>query len=251
MANQLTDRGYFSVIRFASDATRDEAKNVAVVLVDAEGQFGGVMSAPPGAVSPNIRQQGILDSLVEGFKKQFDTEAKPDLARLRQVTKSLGRSVYLTEPRPVAVSDVNTTLQALFRAYCSARPTPRAPTKGVVLDHVLNSLRRWGFYARRGEYFDDFLFDAIIGEGQPKAVIEVLSFATATRDWSSTERDAGHFLYAVEHVNTPAAAVIRAPTEESRSTAQASFNRITRWFDNAGVPVIATEHLEELQALVH
>jgi hypothetical protein len=60
-----------------------------------------------------------------------------------------------------------------------------------------------------------FLLDAIVNVRARTAVVEVLSFASKTKDWSNAERDAGHFLYAVEHVKTPAAAVIKPPSEVS------------------------------------
>jgi hypothetical protein len=249
MAQELRERGYFSLIRWASDPTRDEAKNVAVVLVDAEGQFGGVKAAPLSAVSSNLRQQGLLDSLLIGLAEQFKTDAKPDLQRLREISKSLDRSLYITEPHSVAVSEASTVLQALYRAYVAPRPAPRLQTKGVLLDRVVNSLRRWGLNTRRGVYLKDFLFDAIVGEKRP-TVIEVLSFATRTRDWSTTERDAGHFLYAVEQIGAPAAAVIKPPSVTSYVTAAASYERVNRWLRKAQVPAIELDHFDELQALV-
>jgi hypothetical protein len=249
MAQKLSERGYFSLIRWASDPTRDEAKNVAVVLVDAEGQFGGVKAAPLSGVSPSLRQQGLLDSLLVGLAGQFTTEQKPDLKWLRALSKSLDRSLYVTEPRSVAVSEASTTLLALYRAYAAPRPTPRQQTKGVLLDRVINSLRRWGHETRRGEYLEDFLFDAIVGAKNP-TVIEVLSFATGTRDWSATERDAGHFLYAVKQVGIPAAAVIKPPSDASYVTAATSYERVNRWLHKARVPAIELDHIDQLESLV-
>jgi hypothetical protein len=250
MAEKLMQRGYYSILRWTSDPTRDEARNVAVLLVDAEGQFGGLRAAPISALSSNLRQQGLLDSLLQGLTQQFEAQDKPDLGRLTSLQLALSRSLYLTEPAPVAVPDPGTTLVALYRAYVAPKPSPRAETKGVLLDQVVTSLRQWGYTTRRAEYFGDHLFDAIVDRREGQAVVEVLSFASSARDWSGAERDAGHFLYATEQVGVPGAVVIKAPTDRSRESALTSYERVHRWLDKAHVPTVASDRLEDLEAVL-
>ena len=64
MADRVVQQGYFSVVRWRHDSTRDEARNVAVVLVDEEGLGGGVRAAPLSQVSRRLHDQGILDALL-------------------------------------------------------------------------------------------------------------------------------------------------------------------------------------------
>lgn len=247
MEMMARERGYFSVVRWRSDATRDEARNIAIVLVDAEGQFGGIRMAPPSALSSDPRQQGFLDAMLHGLENQFQGENRPDLARLRELSDSLSNSLYLTKPRATAVPDPDLTLQALYRAYVAPLPSPRAITKGVVIDRVVKILRGRGFNVHRSEYVGDFLFDAVVQRTEGPIACDVLSFAGGKQDWTPTERDAGHFLYGLERVKMPGIAVIQPPTEESRSEARTSFERVRRWFHEAAIPVRLPDELADSQ----
>ncbi len=246
----MMNRGYYSVIRWAADATRDEAKNVAVVLVDAEGQFGGLRAAPPSAIGGNLREQGLLDSLMQGLAAQFDSDDKPDLRKLQAWRGNLSRSLYLTDPKPVAVSDSGATLRALYRAFVAPKSAPRSATKGVVLEQVVTTFRKWGVTAHLGQYVDDYLFDAVVAVNSKPTVIEVLSFATGTRDWSTAERDAGHFVFAVDQTGLPAAAVVNPPTDASKLTAGTSYGRVVRWFDRAAIPTVVPDRIQDLRDIV-
>jgi hypothetical protein len=232
------DRGYFSVVRWCSDATRDEARNIAVVLVDAEGQFGDVKAAPPSSLSQDARQQGFLDAVVQGLAVQFQKDEKPDLKRLREMSSGLARSLYLTDPKPTAVPDPDLTLQALYKSYVAPLPTPRAITKGIVTDRVVYALRRRGFHVRRGEYFGEFFFDALIETQGTVVAMDILSFASSKKDWLPSERDAGHFLYGLEKLGLPGRAVIQPPAGGSEAAAEVTFTRVREWFDEAQVPVL-------------
>jgi hypothetical protein len=246
VARVMMNRGYFSVVRWATDATRDEAKNVAVILVDAEGQFGGLRSAPPSAIGGNLRDQGLLDSLMQGLRAQFDSDDKPDLRNLQALQANLNRSLYLTEPKAVAVSDTGATLKALYRAFVAPKSAPRSATKGVVLDEVATTFRKWGLRTELDQYVDDYLFDAVVAANSKPTVVEVLSFATGTRDWSIAERDAGHFVFAVDRTGLPAAAVVKPPTDASKDTAEMSYGRVVRWFDRAQIPTVVPDRIEDL-----
>jgi hypothetical protein len=238
MVDELTQRGYFSVLRWCSDVTRDEARNVAVIVVDSEGQFGGVRAAPISSVSPRLRERGILDAILSGLIRQFEGDAKPTLGDLRRMQTSLTRSLYLTEPRPVMVSDPDTVLTALYRAYVSPRlAVSKALTKGKVLDGVMDVLRRRHVEAYRHRYISDFVFDVII-EGPERNVAEVMSFASSKQDWMPVEHDAGHFLYALERTGIQGLAIIQPPTEASHENASRSFERVSGWLSRESVPWI-------------
>jgi hypothetical protein len=241
------DRGFYSVVRWRPNGTRDEARNVAVVLVDSEGQFGGVRIAPLSSLSSDTRQQGLLDTILHGLESQFEEGQRPDLSRLRELSENLSQSLYVTAPRPTAVPDPDLTLQALYKALVAPTATPRSLTKGVVTDQVVRSLRQRGWRVRRGEYLDDFVFDAVIDRPEGVLVCDVLSFATIKKDWIPAERDAGHFLYGIGRLHLSGMAVIQPPPEDSNDYAKTSFERVRHWFDEAAVPVHAPEDLTSLQ----
>jgi hypothetical protein len=246
LALTAPERGYFSVVRWRPDATRDEARNVAVILVDAEGQFGGVRVAPPSALSSESRQQGLMDSILHGLERQFELDARPDLARLREITEALSQSLYVTEPKPTAVPDPDLTLQALYKAYVAPISFPRQLTKAVVIDKVVNALRKRGYGVRRSEYVGDFVFDALVDSDEGLIAFDVLSFGQSKKDWTPAEHDAGHFLYGLERVNLPGVAVIQPPIE-GHEEAQVSFERVRHWFEDADVPVRRPDEVTDPQ----
>ena len=243
----MTEQGYYSILRWRSSATRDEARNVAVLLVDAEGTKGGIRAAPVSAISPRLHEQGIVDSILIQLTRQFEGDHKPSVGSIRELSESMQHSLYLTPPQATAVPDVELVLSALYRAYCApSGGGGGAMTKGQVLDKVVNRVRRKGYEVRRGNYMGDFLFDAIVDvpESRPVA-LEVLSFATGNQRWKPTEHDAGHFLFALEKVNAQGLCVLQKPSDASHMSAEESFERVRRWFDGAKVPMIDVEGVED------
>jgi hypothetical protein len=170
---------------------------------------------------------------------------KPNLESLMLMREQMQRSLSLTEPRRVAVFDEAATLDALYSAYLAPSGGGGSPTKSVILDSVVRTLRRRGFSVRRGDYLGDFAFDVILEEQRP-VVVEVLSFATTARDWLNTEHDAAHFLYALSHVDARAAAVVKSPSDTSHEQAWSSFARVSRWFTQAHIPTLPPEAVGDL-----
>jgi len=247
MDTDMTRKGFYSVLRWRSDVTRDEARNVAVLLVGAEGRFGGIRSAPISSISPRLHEQGLLDEMLVGLERQFQGEGGPTLETLQRMHDSLYRSLYLTEPKPVAVPDVGAVLEALYRAYAAPRPAGRQVTKAVVLDRVVTTLRKKGFEVHRGTYIEDFIFDAVVeSRRKRKSAVEVLSFAARLKNWSPVEHDAGHFLYALEQLNIRGVAVIQPPSEPTHNGASTSLGRVRRWLGKAKVPTFAPNDLAEV-----
>jgi hypothetical protein len=213
-------------------------------MVDSEGLFGGLKAAPPSSISQNLKEQGILDTVLNSLSKQFEADEKPDLGWLRERRTELNRSLYFTEPRPAAAVDIEGALQALYRAYVSPPGSPRAETKGVVLDRVVATLRKRGLEVSRGEYIGDFIFDAVVNGAHPALALKVLSFASPTKDWAPAERDAGHFLYGLSRLgDIRGQAVIQPPGESSATTAERSYARVTRWFEDEAVSVLTPAEL--------
>jgi hypothetical protein len=241
-------RGYFSILRWRTDATRDEARNVAVILVDAEGEFSRVKAAPLSRISSRLHDQGILDAMLVELHKRLAQDNRRALAMLKDLHESLQRSLYVTEPKPTAVPDVDAVLNAIYKAYVAPRGGgARVLTKAKVLDSVVDMLRRRGLEVKRGHYLGDFIFDIVIEDVQQPSVMEVLSFATATRNWTPVEHDAGHFLYALQHVNRRGLAIIQPPSAASDPGATPACERVKRWFEDAQVDTFEPEEMEARQ----
>jgi hypothetical protein len=249
MADTAVAQGFYSLLRWRVDPTRDEARNVAVMLVDAQGEFGAIRHAPISTISPRLRDQGILDELLLGLEQRFRSGGR--LRDLEELQESLQRSLVVTEPQPVAVTDPEETLTALYRAYLAPRGgRSRAPTKGVVLDDVVAALRRQKVKARRGAYVRDFIFDVVIDQTRvrPASVLEVLSFAAPRKDWTPVERDAGHFLYALGRLEIAGKAVVQPPA--AGNGAAQSYDRVRRWLEDEKVPIVEPEQLVEKQLVL-
>jgi len=243
---EVERQGFFSVLRWRPDSTRDEARNVAVILVDEEGLVGGVRHAPVSQISPRLHDQGIVDAALAGLTRQFAGDHKPNVGALRELYGSMRHSLCLTEPRPTAVSDPDLVLSALYRAYVAPRGGggSRSISKGALLDTVVNKARNGGFDIGRGRELGGFVFDAVVDvtHGTSKA-IEVLSFATTAQKWMPAEHDAGHFLYALSRVELPGLAVVVPPTEASHQNAVRAHERVTGWFADAGVPTTSPDEV--------
>jgi hypothetical protein len=239
-------QGYFSLLRWRPDATRDEPRNIAVLLIDESHHFGGLRHAPLSSVSQRLRDQGILDDVLLGLTEHLASGAG-SVDALAELHRDFQRSLVVTEPRPVAVDDPQEALRALYRAYVTPRRIggARAPTKGVVLDRVVDALRNRGVHTRRGAYVDDFIFDVVVEGERDRAVFEVLSFAVERKDWTPVERDAGHFLYALQRLGVRGSAVVERPT--GHNGAVEAHERVARWFKAEDVPTVTVDDLRDRQ----
>ena len=242
------EQGYYSVVRWRPDVTRDEARNIAVVLVDPEGQFSGVRTAPPSALSRDLHLQGFLDGILQGLKAQFQESSGEDLARLRGISEHLSLSLDVSPPKPTAVPDPQKTLDALYKAFV-ARPTGSGGslTKGAITDKVVAGFRARGFRVRRGQYVGDFVFDVIVDREEGPLACDVMSFATGAKDFSPAEWEAGHFLFGLRRLELPGVAVIEPPPHQSHHEAQASYDRVEQWCGQEQVPVRRPDQVAQSQ----
>lgn len=240
-------KGYYALLRWRLDPTRDEARNVAVLLVDEKGDFQGFRHAAVSSISPNLRDQGIVDDVLLGLATRFE-EDDVGLDDLKKLHGSFQQSLVVTEPEPVAIGDPDKTLDALYRSMIAPRAGgSRQLTKGVLLDRVITSLRKEGMRARRGAYIDDFIFDVVVAnDNAPTSVLGVLSFAVPRKDWTPVERDAAHFLYALGRLHDVQGRAVIQPPAESRAGA-ASYERVRRWLDDDDVPTVAPDDLTPSQ----
>jgi hypothetical protein len=242
----LASTGHFAVLRWRNDGTRDEARNVAVIVVSSDGRQTALRAAPISSISPRLHDQGILDAWLVGLERQFQLADQGALELLTNLHDSLHHSLYLTEPKPTAVPDLDVTAGALYRAFVAPRSHGSSEiTSGRLLDQTVKRLRQSGLSVRRGEYVDSFLFDAVIDGPHGSSVIEVLSFATSARNWTGAEHDAGHFLYAVRRLSVPAAAVIKPPAAFSSANARRAYQHVAGWMKDEKVQVVDLDHAAE------
>jgi hypothetical protein len=193
-----------------------------------------------------LHDQGILDAALGALEEQFG-QRKFTLERLRAMHERLHSSLQLTEPQPVAVRDVDETVSALYRAFIAQRASGNRHSKGAVLDRVVAAFRKRGLNVRRGVYVEDFIFDAVLTEGNNQTVVEVLSFGAPRKDWAPVERDAGHFLFALGELGAAGKAVIQPPAT-GVNAGKASYSRIARWLDRASVPILTPQEVIKPQA---
>jgi hypothetical protein len=231
-------QGYFSLLRWRSDATRDEARNLAVVLVDAEGTIGGLRHGSIASVSSDLHEQGLLDTLVVGLERRLGGPQRPDLQEIRRLHTSMQQSLYFTEPKPCAVTGVEETLDTLYKAYLARRGFPGGPTKGRLIEKVVRILRHAALNVERDAYVGDYRFDAVVSEGDEATVVTFLTFAqTSRRDWRPAENEAGCFVFSVDKAELPGVAVIEAPTSAG-TEASVAYERVRRWFRDANLSVL-------------
>jgi hypothetical protein len=247
MGSDVAAQGFFSLLRWRADVTRDEARNLAIILQSEDGGLLRMVHAPVSSVSPRLHEQGLIDELLAGLEDRLGSQTgEPFLWHLH---KSLSGPIVLTEPQPVAIREEEETIRALYRAYVAPRRAPsRAPSQWVVLDRVVSTLRNQGHVVRRGEYVQDFIFHAVLGEGSESLPLEVLSYGASRKDWTPVERDAGHYLFALQELRSPGLAIVYPPPEaESAGPAHSSYERVCRWFESRDVPVRAPDELEGAQ----
>lgn len=248
-AGLIGRRGFFSVLQYRSDPSRDEARNLALLLVDEPGGYAAVKAAPIGAVCLRLRDQGIVDSLLVGLARSLTQDSRNGFERLTSLHSSLQDALSLSEPRTTAIiGDPSATLDALYKALVAPR-SGRGPglPKSRLLDQIVQSFRTIGAPVRRGAYLGDFLFDAVVQPtDRPPLPIHALSFDQPNRDWSGTEREVGHFLFAVDRLRTAGVCVLQGPTQRTNTSANCSLERITRWMDESGVRRIVPEEVRGL-----
>jgi hypothetical protein len=235
----MTESGRFSLVRFVSDLGRDEAKNVGVILF-AEDGYRGMRAIRPSAFSPKLREQGILDQILSSMAERV-AGLPSGIADLYRWKDLWSRSLQLSEPRSTAiVGTPEDTLETLYRGLVATKPRRSGHLgKAEVLDKVVDSFRSRGARVRRSDYLQDYIFDAIVEtESEMPRAVAALSFASGAREWTSVEKDAGHFLYASSHVDAGPVVVLQPPIDPGASAASAAYHRVRRWLDRESIQAV-------------
>lgn len=152
---QKPQQGWFSLLRWRADTARDEARNVALLLVEERGGFNAFKAAPLSRISSRLQEQGLLDATLVALEQQFGPEQAFTLERLTSMHDKLHHSLYLTKPRPVAVQNLDETVgsstklsllpevaagQATQRMLCSTALCRLTENRGSTCGGALTSM---------------------------------------------------------------------------------------------------------------
>jgi len=248
VVRELASECYYSLLRWRADPVRDEARNVAVLLLG-EGNVARFKAAPVSALAPGLREQGLLDQVLRRFEESVSEGRRVSLGQLEEMRSSMIHSLYFTPPQPASADDPDMTVEALYKALVhGAVGGGSEPTKGRILDGVIAVLRKSGLPVARGLYIGDFIFDAVI-DRENAPVLSVLSFASVAktaRPWTLAEKDAAHFLFALDRVRRPGVAIVKPPEAASSQDARVSHGRVVGWFGEARCPVGPPEQVRDL-----
>lgn len=246
----MTRRGFYSLIRYRSDAVRDEHRNIAIAFVDETGDFAAIKSAPISSLSPQLRSQGLVDAMLVGLARDLGAHKRLDgLGRLDELRGLSSSVLIVAAPQSAAINaSPRSALDSLYKALVAPKIS-RGPgiARSQVLDQVVQTFRSGGTPVSRGTYLSDFILDAVASpSGHPQLPIHTLSYALPNRDWSHVERDTGHFLFAIDHLKQKGVCVMQPPSRVSQPSAMESLERVTRWLLYEGVETIAPDQLQGL-----
>jgi hypothetical protein len=243
----MIDRlGYYSLVRYTADLARGELRNVAVILVGEDPSSGAVRAAPLSRVAPKVRQAGVLDAVLRSLAARLNSGQIVGQAGLMNIASASPSSIFITTPRPAVIDvDLASTLDNLYRAFVGVRSAREPLRKGEILDRLVASLVRMGASVQRDAYVRDFAIDALVS-GPTDAAIQVLSFCIGGSRGVTVERETGHFLFGLERLNLEATAVVQPPTDAASRDLWASYDRVQRWLDDAGVSFIRPSDIPAL-----
>jgi len=116
---QSVQKAWFTLIRWLDSPGRGEARNLGVILFDAEGSWTKVKVAPLNRVLPRLADTIVDDYL--GYLEGRAQEGKGfTLTEVRELFETHVHSLQFSEPRPAAVpADKNgpdVAIDALYRA---------------------------------------------------------------------------------------------------------------------------------------
>lgn len=241
---------FYTVLRYSPDPARDEARNIGLLVVG-DHRHAWFKTAPLSRVTPKLHEQGLLDAILARFESRVKEGEFRNLNQVSDLAVRLRGPIQLTSPASMAVAgSFESSADALFHSLVAIRQR-RGPGlgKGELLDRVVDVFRSKGAVVARGSYIGDFIFDAVVGSAGPSpTALGVASFDTEAEDWAGTERQVGHYLWAVTRVHPQPAFVMQPPSSISTDSARLSHERVTKWLAEAAVPTIASADIPAFAA---
>ena len=237
------------MLRYRPDATRDEPRNLAVLLVQESGGAGVIQAAPVSQMSPRLHEQGLVDAILVSLARRLasgDVQGEAGLARL---CRSSGPTLEVTHPEPtVIMDDPHVTARVLYKSLVSPRRGARdSLQKGAILDRVVRLCRANGAEISRGQYVGDFIFDAVVtSPDRVPTAIEVLTFHGVKANSGSIERDAGHYLFGLTHVDANPVCVLEPPSQQSSRSVWQSHDRVSRWLQTGKIKTYPAHDIDQM-----
>ncbi len=193
----------------------------------------------------------MLDHDLATFESRVNEGEFRNPDQVSDLAAILRGPIQLTPPAPMAIAEsFQSSADALFHSLVAIRQR-RGPglCKGELLDRVVDVFRSKGAAVARGSYIGDFIFDAVVQDAWPvPTAVGVASFDTEAEDWAGTERQVGHYLFAVHRVRPRPAFVMQAPTKIHTDAARLSHERVTKWLAEAEVPTIPSADIPAFAA---
>ena len=242
-----SDLGYYSLVRFCPDTSRGEVRNVAIVLVDPTRERGLVRAAPVSRVAPRARQAGLLDALLRSLAQRVGSGDVAGEAGLTALASASTPTLAITIPKPVEIQDPKATLASLYQSFVGVRSAREPNRKGDIVDVLVARLVRDGAPLERNAYVGDFAVDVLV-TGNRSAAIQVLSFSVAESRGLAIEREAGHYLFGLEHTKLEGTAIVQPPTTDEIGRLWQSHDRVQRWLEDAGVRSVRPGDIPRLSA---
>lgn len=239
--------GFYSLVRYTPDTARGEARNVAVFLVDEKRNLAMVKAAPLAQVARRIEEHGILDSLLVRFAERVQAGEFRRSDEVNYLARSVTGALTVTVTRPAAIEDrIDVTLNHLYKAFVRPRRGRDRISRSVILDRLVRACRRAHVHVEPGAYIRDVMFDAVLTDPDRVMPIQVLTFETSGPRNMATEHAAGHFLYGLQRVKASGVCVVQAPSDMAVGESRLSFDRVSRWLEDAGVGMVTPADIGNL-----
>ena len=230
-------RGYYAIVRYMADVARGEPRNLAVMLLDVDGQYRGMRSLRPGSLSRNVEEHGIVARVLESMNIRFSgVNSLENMRELVEVTS--GHSIYVTEPIPVlARQPADSVLDGLYAILVAPRSHPAV---GFTKGHILDRLSRWAKTRdgrlEIGAHHDGYPFDGLLRQhAEVLCAMHVISFAARNIDQRRLEQDAAGFLFASPRISAQGVGVIQAAPSTATEAIRELEDKVVGWFNDAGV----------------
>jgi Protein of unknown function (DUF3037) len=256
---------FFSVVRYVPDPIRNEAKNIGVLLICPEIEFGGTRfnlartNLPPGSA-----RHTVLMSIARHYELDLPATRQPNLFTqlpspwvrndLQRLHEECTNMLQFTEP-VAAVGEPEKLLDLLYRERVRPRAPGGRPTFGRgtakrVLAKAFEA-RHLSKYVVEGIRLEidnePYVFDLGIQNGTPYFTAQALSFRA--RDTQHVEEVGGWYAYVwdkIRYKTSAQALVFVEPPDHHTGLEWSRFNRVQAWTKSAGIEFYESGQIAEV-----
>ncbi len=246
---------FFSIVRYVADPIRNEPKNIGVIVVCPEMNFGGgrFLISRSGVAFGSSRYN-LLQSLIRGYQIELPGYNQPSLfapvpiqwtqVELEQLHNECTNLIQFTKPA-VALSEPTQLLDELYRDRVQFRGSGRKTSfsRAVAFHAFRNKFSHHGkldWVQEDAEVQinrDTYHFDLGIGNGQLYYAIKILSFRNL--DLQRVEEAGGWYALIWPRVKeeTDAKGLLLVEPPKGIGITQDRYRRVTEWVSEAGIKV--------------